>query len=91
MIGNTLINEFSEGDYNYGTGTSFAAPGSYAPIMGASYYTQRGTWRVGTTPGASQPGTVNDAQIIVSNPNMNGFIDDGIGHSLQDGDDGLGA
>jgi len=82
MIGNTQINQFSEGNYNYGTGTGFAAAGSYSPIMGASYYTQRGTWRVGTTIESGTEITQNDSRGIVTNPGMNGYIDDGIGHTM---------
>ena len=40
--GDTYVNEYSYGDDNSGNGT-------YAPIMGAAYYTQRGAWRIRTT------------------------------------------
>lgn len=67
----TTSNEYSSNNGANGNG-------SYAPIMGNSYSSQRGTWRVGTTSsGASQ----NDVRIISSNPKITSFVDDAVGHS----------
>ena len=72
--GDTLINEYSYGDDNSSNGT-------YAPIMGAAYYTQRGAWRVGDADGPTNH-IQNDVSVILGNNNMGGFVDDGIGHTL---------
>jgi autotransporter-associated beta strand protein len=72
--GSTLINEYSLGDNNNASGT-------YAPIMGEAYYTQRGAWRVGDSDNGSA-NTQNDITVLLaSNPGM-AFLNDGIGHSL---------
>lgn len=70
--GTTKINEYSAGN---GTGV-----GSYAPTMGVSYNSQRGTWRQG---GAGNTGVFqNDVQRLISaNSGMGNLIDDGIGHT----------
>lgn len=67
----TTSNEYSNNNKASGNG-------SYAPIMGDSYSSQRGTWRVGTT---SSGATQNDVKIISSNPGITSFLDDAIGHS----------
>lgn len=51
--------------------------GSYAPIMGTTYVSQRGTWRQGRAGTNS-----NDVAVMQSQANMGAFQDDGIGHSL---------
>lgn len=52
--------------------------GSYAPIMGNSYSSQRGTWRTGTL----NTGTIqNDVKTLLSNSGMT-LVDDGIGHAF---------
>jgi hypothetical protein len=69
--GSTKINEYSVGDNN-------SANGTYAPIMGAAYYTQRGAWRLGDVSGG---GTQNDVAVLLSNSGMGSYINDGIGHT----------
>ncbi len=67
-----LTVEYSLGDNN-------SSPGTYAPIMGAAYYTQRGTWRNGSTDtGAFQ----NDPFILANDPSMGGYLNDGISHAF---------
>ncbi len=51
--------------------------GSYAPIMGVAYSSQRATWRQGMA------GTnVNDVTVLLNNLNIGPIIDDGIGHTM---------
>lgn len=72
--GSVKSNEYSSGN---GTGNN-----SYAPIMGNSYNSQRGTWRNGDTGnGNNVKANQNDVAVLLSN---NGFtlLDDGIGHSM---------
>jgi hypothetical protein len=67
-------------EYNDNGGAT--GPGSKAPIMGKSYNTERGLWRIGYS---SAGGTQNDlARMMngVSNPGLAPFIDDGVGHTL---------
>jgi hypothetical protein len=71
--GNTLTNEYSRNGGATGNG-------SYAPIMGDSYYSQRGLWRVGKS---SNGGTQNDMVGLLSNTGMGGYVEDGIGHSFS--------
>jgi hypothetical protein len=73
--GNTHVNEYSYGDDNSGNGT-------YAPIMGAAYYTQRGVWRLGDCNNGSSSHIQNDVSVILRNNDIGGFVEDGIGHSL---------
>lgn len=69
--GNSLVNSYSDGN-------SFVAP-----IMGDSYYTQRGLWSVGTVKGNNGlPKIQNDVLILANVPGMNGFVDDGIGQFM---------
>src|SRR6185369_15345087 len=64
-------------EYSTGTGTG---PGSKAPIMGKSYNSERGLWRIGYT---SAGGTQDDLSTIMnSNPTLAPFIDDGVGHTV---------
>ncbi len=73
-IGNSYWEEYSSGS---GTGT-----GSYAPIMGDSYRSQRGTWRVGDTTGSNnQRATQNDVHLLGANSGLD-MVDSGIGHSF---------
>ena len=74
-IGNTLVNEYSLGDDKSSNGT-------YAPIIGAAYYTQRGAWRLGDSDNGQSNHTQNDPAVILSNDGIGGFVDDGIGHTL---------
>ena len=68
--GTTLVNEYSYGD------------AARAPIMGDSYSTARGLWKIGTSGSNGNPVIQNDMQVLAAQPGMNGFRDDGIGHSL---------
>ena len=70
-LGGTTVNEYS-------TNNNARGNGSYAPILGVSYYSQRGVWRAGTT----DFGTIqDDVAIILSNSGMS-LVDDTIGHSF---------
>lgn len=62
-------------------GDSYAGDGSYAPVMGVTYYTQRGAWRRGISADLG-PGLQDDVSILSNDPLMNGQIEDGIGHSF---------
>jgi autotransporter-associated beta strand protein len=81
---------FHQSDYNssgglvseYSSSNGSSGPGSFAPVMGSSYNAQRGLWRNGTSDNGSSPGFQNDVGVIVSNPGMGGFINDGIGHTV---------
>ena len=74
--GSTLINEYSSGT---GTGA-----GSVAPIMGNSYSSERGLWKIGPSHiNASGPTTQNDPNVFMaSNSGLSPFINDGVGHTL---------
>jgi hypothetical protein len=61
----------------YSTNNGATGNGSYAPIMGISYYSQRGTWRQGRA-GEND----NDVAVLMSNLNMGSILDSGKGHSL---------
>ena len=69
--------ENSGGEYSTNNGVSGA--GTYAPIMGASYYSQRGTWRVGS----AAKGNVNDVAGLETNLNIGPLLDSGVGHSIS--------
>lgn len=73
--GGTFVNEYSSGS---GTGN-----GSYAPIMGNSYSSQRGTWRIGDTPvGNNNTRAIqNDVNNIAANNGLN-YVDSGVGHTF---------
>ena len=61
--GNVLLNEYSRG-----SGGTTGGAGTVAPIMGDSYYAERGTWRRGT---ARPSGAIqNDPAVLLSNANM---------------------
>lgn len=51
--------------------------GSYAPIMGTTYVSQRGTWRRG-----SAFGNDNDVFELQQNDDIGGLLDDGRGHTF---------
>ncbi len=71
--GTTARNEYSAGS---GTGNN-----SYAPIMGNSYSSQRGTWRSGPAL-ALGGGIQNDLKaVMTNNSGIGAFLDDGIGHT----------
>lgn len=68
--------QINGGEYSSNGGARGA--GSYAPVMGNSYSAQRGAWREGNATGNAQ----NDVVTLLSNRNIGGLLDDGIGHSL---------
>ncbi len=69
----------------YSSNNGAVGNGSYAPVMGNSYSTQRGTWRTGTYYNslAKPPTTTNQNDItnLLSNTGMS-LVNDGIGHSF---------
>ena len=71
--------EYTEGDYNNSSGpdNNYRAAGTYGATMGAAYYTQRGTWRIGDP----NKGNANDVAVLESNQDMGPLQDDGIGHT----------
>jgi hypothetical protein len=73
--GSTLVNEYSSNGGATGVG-------SYAPIMGVSYYAQRGLWRSGNADQGDPNGPTpqNDPQVIFANQNMT-ITSDGIGQT----------
>lgn len=71
-VGNTLVREYSVGP----------GDGLIAPFMGSSDSSERGMWIIGTGSPANGPVIQNDARVVALTPYMNGFIDDGVGHSL---------
>jgi hypothetical protein len=74
--GNSLVNEYSPG----------TSPVPEAPIMGYSYVATRSLWKVGTADPSNGNGVTpilqNDAQTILGNSGIGGFINDGIGHTM---------
>jgi hypothetical protein len=72
---------FHQSDEN--TGASYSnnngatGNGSYAPIMGTSYVSQRGTWRQGKA-GVNE----NDVAELQLNADIGPLLDDNIGHTL---------
>ena len=67
--------EITGGGYSSNNGAN--GNGSYAPIMGVAYNSQRATWRVGKS-GVN----ANDVARLQGNLNMGAFRDSMIGHSL---------
>lgn len=67
----------------YSTNNGASGNGSYAPTLGVGYYSQRSTWRSGTsTDGRGGQVLQNDVQVILQQDSMGGLRDDGIGHSF---------
>lgn len=71
--------------YSRGNGGNTGGPGTVAPIMGDSYYAQRGTWRNGTVQGGGGA-LQNDAARLLTNNliagnGAGGYMDSGIGHT----------
>ena len=62
-----------------GVGSSASGNNTVSPIMGASYYAQRGVWRVGKS-AASSTSVQNDVAVIAGNSG-NSLVEDGVGHS----------
>lgn len=63
----------------YSSNNNAQGNGSYAPIMGVGYYTQRMTWRDGKN-GVND----NDVVELLKNTNIGGILDSGNGHSMAD-------
>jgi hypothetical protein len=61
----------------YSNNAGATGNGSYAPIMGTSYVSQRGTWRQGKA-GVN----ANDVAVLQQNLNIGPLLDSGIGHTL---------
>jgi hypothetical protein len=61
----------------YSNNNGASGNGSYAPIMGTTYTSQRGTWRQGKA-GVN----ANDVAVLESNLNIGSLLDSGVGHSL---------
>lgn len=61
----------------YSNNNNAQGNGSYAPIMGTTYNSQRGTWRQGT-----QGVNANDVARLQQNTNMGPLLDSGRGHSF---------
>lgn len=74
-----------QAEYDRATGDPFnpGAAGTVSPIMGDSYYAERGLWRVGQTrsPTTFVVSPQNDIQALLGNRNLNTFVDSGIGHT----------
>lgn len=68
--GNTLQNE-------YDSGTA-----ARAPVMGNSYGSTRGLWRIGTS-SVSSTSIQNDIQVLMTNAGIGGYVDSGKGHTRQ--------
>lgn len=77
--GTTLISEYSTNGTAVG---AYAGDGTFAPVMGESYYTQRGLWRVGASKnGQSGRPVQNDYAVFAANPGLS-LADDGVGHAF---------
>ncbi len=61
----------------YSNNNNATGNGSYAPIMGTSYVSQRGTWRQGKA-GVN----ANDVAMLQGNADIGSLLDDNIGHSI---------
>ncbi|MBX3097737.1 MAG: PEP-CTERM sorting domain-containing protein [Fimbriimonadaceae bacterium] len=61
----------------YSNNNGATGNGSYAPIMGTSYVSQRGTWRMGKA-GVND----NDVFELQQNLNIGSLLDSGVGHTL---------
>ena len=73
--GSTLSSEYSSNNNSQGNG-------SFAPVMGVSYYSQRGLWRSGSADINGAVGQQNDVQVILSNNNIGPLVDDGVSHAI---------
>ncbi len=62
----------------YSTNNGASGNGSYAPLMGVTYSSQRGTWRQG-----SAFGNINDVATIQQNLNIGPLLDSGNGHTKE--------
>lgn len=67
--------EATGGEYSDNNGAT--GNGSYAPIMGTTYVSQRGTWRQG-----SRFGNDNDVAMIQNADAIGGLLDSGRGHTF---------
>ncbi|MEI7578116.1 MAG: reprolysin-like metallopeptidase [Armatimonadota bacterium] len=64
----------------YSNNNGATGNGSYAPLMGTSYVSQRGTWRQGATSGTTT--NANDVAVLMSQLNMGAPLDSGWGHTM---------
>lgn len=76
------LNLLHQSDYNGDSEIKEYSSGNntYAPIMGKSYNALRGTWRLGDDGNGN---IQNDPAVIAANAGINGYVDDGIGHTLS--------
>lgn len=76
------VNASGVGINNYSTNSGASGNGSFAPLMGVTYSSQRGLWAEGRV-GSSGSATTNqdDVDELLNNPGMSLF-DSGIGHTL---------
>ena len=63
----------------YSNNGNASGNGSYAPLMGTTYNSQRGTWRQGGTTGTWR--NANDVAVLQSSPGMGPLLDSGWGHT----------
>lgn len=75
--GGSLKNEYSRGYYP----VYFWDSADYAPIMGNSYESDRGAWRVGDSNNGQAGHNQNDISVLLSNPGFS-YVDDQIGHTI---------
>lgn len=75
-----FITTYSGG--NWTTTGALGGNGTVAPVMGNSYYAQRGTFRNGTYEGGTGGAFQNDPAVIQSNNGIGNFTDDSIGRSV---------
>ena len=66
-----LVNDYSSNDNAQGNG-------SVSPVMGVTYYSQRGVWRQGKS---DQNQAVQNDVAVIANDGGNGLSDDGVGHT----------
>lgn len=64
----------------YSNNNGATGNGSYAPLMGTTYVSQRGTWRQGGTTGTTT--NANDVAVLQSQLNMGPLLDDGFSHDM---------
>ena len=63
-------------DYSSNNGAS--GNGSVSPVMGVTYYSQRGVWRQGTS---DQNAAIQNDIKVIAGDSGNGLVDDGVGHT----------
>ena len=63
----------------YSRNGGFTGPGTFSPVMGNSYFVQRGLWRFGRSTATA---TQNDVRTLCSNSGLSKFVKDPIGHTI---------